>query len=176
MRSKEWGSKDASVSWLARHLGLWARSLERLRPLDAPAARATAWEASWPLAQDLASVGRARRSVTAQLDEWDLCDHADTTELLVSELVTNALRYARGPARLNLRVHGDLLRCEVEDTNDAGPVRRTTGPETEGGRGTELLDLLSKEWGSFRTATGKTTWFELAAPRRRQNATDTASH
>ncbi|MFJ6632621.1 ATP-binding protein [Streptomyces sp. NPDC091376] len=163
-RHNEWASKDASTSWLARHLGLWARSLEPLRPLDAPAARATAREMSWPLARELTSAGRARRLVTGLLQEWDLTDLTDTAELLVSELVTNALRHAHGPVRLNLRVSEDRLRCEVEDTNDAAPVRRIACMEAEGGRGAELLDLLSQAWGSFHTGTGKTTWFELTTP------------
>jgi hypothetical protein len=160
----EWSSKNASTSWFARHLGLWARTLEPLRPLDAPAARATGREASWPLTGNLTSVARARRLVTGRLGEWNLAVLADTAELLVSELVTNALRHAHGPVRLNLRVGDDRLRCEVEDTNDNAPVRRAACLDSEGGRGTELLDLLSEAWGSYHTATGKTTWFEATAP------------
>ncbi|MFD7626720.1 ATP-binding protein [Streptomyces sp. NPDC059851] len=165
-RGREWVAKNASTSWRARHLGLWARSLQPLRPLCAPAARATAREASWPLVRDLTSAGRARRVVTGRLRDWGLGGLADTAELLVSELVTNALRHARGPVRLNLRVAGDRLLCEVEDACDADPVRRTAHRGAEGGRGIELLDLLSEAWGSHRTATGKTTWFELSAAKR----------
>jgi hypothetical protein len=58
-------------------------------------------------------------------------------------------------------VRGSRLRCEVEDTDPAGPVRRVVDADAEGGRGTELLDLLSEAWGSTRTATGKTMWFEM---------------
>lgn len=164
VQQEEWVAKDASTSWFARQRGLWARTLAPLRPLDAPAACASAFQASWPLARDLRSVGRARRAVTGRLDEWNLGHLNDTTELLVSELVANALRHAPGPVRLNLRVTVNGLRCEVEDTNLAAPVRRTACHDAEGGRGTELLDLLSDGWGSYETGTGKTTWFELAAP------------
>lgn len=160
----EWAAQDTPASWVARHLTRWERLLQPLRPLDAPVARATAREASWPLRQDLTSAGWSRRLVTGRLGEWGLGELADTAELLVSELVTNALRHARGPVRLNLSVCEGRLRCEVEDTNDAGPVRRTVPLDAEGGRGIELLDMLSEAWGSFRTATGKTTWFELAVP------------
>ncbi|MFJ5273973.1 ATP-binding protein [Streptomyces sp. NPDC088358] len=148
-------------SWITRSQALWSRSLEPLRPLDAPRARATAWDASWPLPRELTSVRRARRLATAQLSEWDLEDLADTAELLVSELVTNALRHTRGPLRLNLYARGSHLRCEVEDTDPTGPVRRFVDADAEGGRGTELLDLLTETWGSTRTATGKTMWFEM---------------
>lgn len=164
VQQEEWVAKDASTSWFARQRGLWARTLAPLRPLDAPAARVTPFEASWPLALDLRSVGRARRAVTGRLDEWDLGHLADTAELLVSELVTNALRHAPGPVRLNLRVTANGLRCEVEDTHLAAPIRRSATPDAEGGRGTELLDLLSDSWGSYETGTGKTTWFELTGP------------
>lgn len=86
---------------------------------------------------------------------------ADTAELLVSELVTNALRHTRGALRLNLLVREGRLRCEVEDTASASPVRRVVDTDAEDGRGMELLDLLAEVWGGTRTATGKTVWFEL---------------
>ncbi|MFJ8505647.1 ATP-binding protein [Streptomyces avermitilis] len=153
--------KDTPTTWVHRHLALWSRTLAPLRPLDAPRARATDWDTSWPLQRELTSVRLARRMVTAQLGDWNLEDLADTAELLVSEVVTNALCHTRGPLRLNLQVRGSQLRCEVEDTDPAGPVRRVVDTDAEGGRGTELLDLLAEAWGSTRTATGKTTWFEL---------------
>jgi anti-sigma regulatory factor (Ser/Thr protein kinase) len=159
------GFAGTPTSWLARHRALWSRTLEPLHPLDTPAARPTTWDASWPLPRALTSVRRARHLVTGQLSDWALGDLTETAELLVSEVVTNALRHAIGPLRLNLRVRSARLRCEVEDTNPAGPVRRVVDADSEGGRGTKLLDLLAAAWGSTRTATGKTTWFELAATR-----------
>ncbi|MFI8185192.1 ATP-binding protein [Actinacidiphila glaucinigra] len=152
------------TSWLARQLRLWSRTLEPVRPLHAPAGRTTARHSSWPLTHELTSVGRARRLVTAQAGGWGLGDLADTLELLVSELVTNALRHARGPVRLNLRIQDAFLRCEVEDISPRTPVRRIAGSAAEGGRGIDILALLSDAWGTDRTATGKTTWFELTVP------------
>ncbi|MEU9480012.1 ATP-binding protein [Streptomyces sp. NPDC048191] len=159
-------SRTAAPSWFARQWALWSRMLAPLRPLDAPRGRATAFDASWPLQRELTSAGRARRLVTAQLDDWALDEPADTAELLVSELVTNALRHTRGPLRLNLRLRDSRLLCEVEDTEPAGPVRNATDADAEGGRGIELLELLADAWGSSRTATGKTMWFELHVPSR----------
>ncbi|MEU7426350.1 ATP-binding protein [Streptomyces sp. NPDC040750] len=156
-------SKAAPTSWLARQWALWSRTLEPLRPLDAPRGRATAWDASWPLKRELASAGQARGLVIGQLDDWHLTDIADTAALLVSELVTNALRHTRGPLRLNLQVRDGRLRCEVEDTDSGGPVRRTVDTDAESGRGMELVDLLAEAWGGTRTPTGKTVWFELTA-------------
>ncbi|MDX2819379.1 ATP-binding protein [Streptomyces sp. PA03-5A] len=165
-----------SASWLARQLRLWSRTLEPVRPLHAPAGRASARDASWPLEHELASVGRARRLATAQVRSWGLGNLADTAELLVSELVTNALRHARGPVRMNLRVAEGHLRCEVEDISSRAAVRRVTDTDAEGGRGMEILDLLSDAWGSDLTATGKTTWFELSPAAAWQDAREAPSH
>ncbi|MFD7206476.1 ATP-binding protein [Streptomyces sp. NPDC059893] len=155
--------RTPAPSWASRQWAMWSRVLAPVKPLDAPRGLATAWDASWPLQRELTSAGRARHLVTAQLDDWALPEPIDTAELLVSELVTNALRHTQGPLRLNLRLRHCRLLCEVEDTEPAGPVRNTVGPDAEGGRGTELLDLLADAWGSIRTATGKTIWFELQA-------------
>ncbi|WP_330342244.1 ATP-binding protein [Streptomyces sp. NBC_00557] len=148
-------------SWLAKQWALWSRMLSPLRPLDAPRGRATTWDASWPLQRDPTSVRRARRLVTARLSDWAVDHVAETAELLVSELATNALRHTRGPLRLNLRLRDSRLLCEVEDTESSSPARTVADTDAEGGRGIELLDLLADAWGSTRTATGKTMWFEL---------------
>ncbi|MCX5321112.1 ATP-binding protein [Streptomyces sp. NBC_00120] len=60
-----------------------------------------------------------------------------------------------------MQLRGSRLRCEVEDTDPAVPVRRLVDTDAEGGRGTDLLDLLTEAWGSTCTATGKTTWCEM---------------
>ncbi|MEV6052869.1 ATP-binding protein [Streptomyces sp. NPDC052107] len=164
----------AALSWATRQWALWSRALAPIRPLDAPRGRATVWDASWPLPRELTSAGRARRLVTAQLSDWALADLADTAELLVSEVVTNALRHTRGPLRLNLRVRDSRLACEVEDTESAGPLRSVVDTDAEGGRGTELLDLLADAWGSTETATGKTIWFELQSEHRAVEGAETA--
>ncbi|MGW1620101.1 ATP-binding protein [Streptomyces sp. NPDC002172] len=161
-------SRATASTRLARQWALWSRLLAPLRPFDAPRGCATAWDASWPLPRELTSVRRARRLVTAQLSDWAVGDLADTSELLVSELVTNALRHTRGPLRLNLQLRRSRLLCEVEDTESAGPARGVADPDAESGRGIELLDLLADAWGSLRTATGKTMWFELRTEGRPQ--------
>ncbi|MGW7241608.1 ATP-binding protein [Streptomyces sp. NPDC054804] len=161
-------ARAAAPSRLARQWALWSRLLAPLRPFDAPRGRATAWDASWPLQRELTSVRQARRLVTAQLGDWAVGELADTAELLVSELVTNALRHTRGPLRLNLQLRDSRLLCEVEDTESTSPARGAADPDAENGRGIELLDLLADAWGSVRTATGKTMWFELRAESHRR--------
>ncbi|MET8679798.1 ATP-binding protein [Streptomyces sp. NPDC004647] len=157
-------STSGRNSWqtrLGRLASLWSRDVTPLRPLGVPMGCPTHWDASWPLATESASVRKARRLAAAQLARWDLEGLTDTTQLLVSELVTNALRHARGPVRFNMCVRDDALRCEVEDVAPAEPLRREAGEDAEGGRGLQLLELLADGWGSCRTATGKTTWFTL---------------
>ncbi|MFE1175312.1 SpoIIE family protein phosphatase [Streptomyces sp. NPDC058773] len=117
----------------------------------------------WNLAPEPRSVARARELARDQLTDWGLQDLVDTTELLVSELVTNALRHGHGEIRLRLLLDRSLV-CEVWDADLAQPRRRRARDTDEGGRGLQLVGLLSEGWGSRRTPRGKTVWFELALP------------
>ncbi|MFF3324661.1 SpoIIE family protein phosphatase [Streptomyces sp. NPDC002889] len=117
----------------------------------------------WQLPREPRSVGRARELARAQLLTWGLEALVDTVELLVSELVTNALRYGEGEIRLRL-LRDRTLVCEVWDAGLVQPRRRRARETDEGGRGLQLVGLLSAAWGSRRTPRGKTVWFELALP------------
>ncbi|MET8329198.1 SpoIIE family protein phosphatase [Streptomyces sp. NPDC005181] len=117
----------------------------------------------WQLPREPRSVGRARELARSQLIAWDLDDLVDTTELLVSELVTNALRYGESEIRLRL-LRDRTLVCEVWDAGLVQPRRRRARDTDEGGRGLQLVGLLSAAWGSRRTPRGKTVWFELRLP------------
>ncbi|MEU1298316.1 SpoIIE family protein phosphatase [Streptomyces shenzhenensis] len=117
----------------------------------------------WTLPREPRSVGRAREYARGQLLGWDLEPLVDTTELLVSELVTNALRYGEGEIRLRLLLDRTLV-CEVWDSGLVQPRRRRARDTDEGGRGLQLVGLLSAAWGSRRTPRGKTVWFELPLP------------
>ncbi|MGY0069546.1 SpoIIE family protein phosphatase [Streptomyces sp. QTS137] len=117
----------------------------------------------WALPREPRSVGRAREYARTQLLAWDLEPLVDTTELLVSELVTNALRYGEGEIRLRLLLDRTLV-CEVWDAGLVQPRRRRARDTDEGGRGLQLVGLLSAAWGSRRTPRGKTVWFELPLP------------
>ncbi|WP_438490445.1 SpoIIE family protein phosphatase [Streptomyces sp. S186] len=117
----------------------------------------------WSLAPEPRSVARARELARDQLTDWGLQALVDTTELLVSELVTNALRHGQGEIRLRLLLDRTLV-CEVWDADLAQPRRRRARDTDEGGRGLQLVGLLSERWGSRRTPRGKTVWFELTLP------------
>ncbi|WP_030220270.1 SpoIIE family protein phosphatase [Streptomyces sp. NRRL WC-3626] len=127
----------------------------------------------WTLPREPRSVGRAREYARAQLLAWDLEPLVDTTELLVSELVTNALRYGEGEIRLRLLLDRTLV-CEVWDSGLVQPRRRRARDTDEGGRGLQLVGLLSAAWGSRRTPRGKTVWFELPLPGPDTTLTDPA--
>ncbi|TMR12420.1 ATP-binding protein [Nonomuraea turkmeniaca] len=120
-------------------------------------------QASWWLPAELPSVRRARRLTRATLAEWGFEDQIEVAELLVSELVGNALDHTRGQARLSFAAVDGRLRCEVEDEDPELPSMRAVDVDAESGRGLFLVDMLSNCWGSVATARGKAIWFELPA-------------
>jgi integral membrane sensor domain MASE1/serine phosphatase RsbU (regulator of sigma subunit)/anti-sigma regulatory factor (Ser/Thr protein kinase) len=116
--------------------------------------------AFWALSADPASVAHARAQSSVQLAAWGLGELAFTTELVVSELVTNAIRHGRGPIGLRL-IRTNILTCEVSDTGGAAPHLRQAGTLDENGRGLLLVARLTHRWGSRPTTDGKTIWAEL---------------
>lgn len=119
--------------------------------------------ATWLLDADPAVVADARHLVLEQLTRWDLDELGFTTELIASELVTNAIRYAGGPVRLRL-LRTDALTCEVSDPSNTQPRMRRARTSEEGGRGLYLVAQLSRRWGSRYTREGKTVWSEQSLP------------
>ncbi|MEU2779984.1 SpoIIE family protein phosphatase, partial [Streptomyces sp. NPDC007162] len=113
------------------------------------------------LPPDPAMVARARTDTERQLASWGLSDLAFTAELVVSELVTNSIRYADGPVVLRLIRDRSLL-CEVSDNAHTAPHLRRARRDEEGGRGLFLVAQVSQRWGTRYTSSGKTIWAELA--------------
>ncbi|MCH0570945.1 SpoIIE family protein phosphatase [Streptomyces sp. MUM 136J] len=116
--------------------------------------------AYWFLAPEDAAPGKARRLARRALARWGLEDLTDSVELLVSEVVTNAVRYASRPVTLRL-LRTDVLRCEVGDDVPQLPRLRQARATDEGGRGLYLVNRLARRWGATRLSTGKVVWFEL---------------
>ncbi|MFF8025044.1 SpoIIE family protein phosphatase [Streptomyces sp. NPDC007896] len=116
--------------------------------------------AAWDLASDPAVVARARKHATEQLTAWGLDDAAFITELTVSELVTNAIRYGRPPIQLRLIHEDSTLTCEVFDSSSTAPHMRRARTFDEGGRGLLLVGQLARRWGTRHALTGKTVWAE----------------
>jgi anti-sigma regulatory factor (Ser/Thr protein kinase) len=117
--------------------------------------------ATWDLPADPAVVAETRKEVGAQLACWGLNDEQFVTELVVSELVTNAIRHAESPIQLRL-IRDRKLICEVSDGSSTAPHMRRARAFDEGGRGLLLVAQLTERWGTRQTAQGKTIWAEQA--------------
>jgi len=118
--------------------------------------------ATWDLPSDPSVVARARALTERRLDAWHLEEMAFTTALIVSELVTNAIRYGRPPIRLRLIRERSLI-CEVTDASSTSPHLRHAATTDEGGRGLFMIAQLADTWGTRYTPTGKTIWAGQAA-------------
>ncbi|WP_030206055.1 ATP-binding protein [Streptomyces sp. NRRL S-87] len=129
--------------------------------------------AEWAFPAEPGAVRTARHAVRGALRDWGLDSVGDVTVLLVSELVTNSLRYASGPigvrlVRQNSASDGSpgrpALLVEVSDPLPDPPRERKAGTDDEGGRGLHLVAVSSQRWGTRHGDSGKTVWFELALP------------
>ncbi|MEV6671420.1 ATP-binding protein [Streptomyces sp. NPDC051162] len=121
--------------------------------------------AEWSFPAEAGAVRTARTLVRDTLREWGLEAVTDVTVLLVSELVTNSLRYASGPIGVRMYSRaGPTLLVEVSDPLPDPPRERAAHPDDEGGRGLQLVACTSRRWGTRRGNTGKTVWFELGLP------------
>ncbi|MFF0537104.1 SpoIIE family protein phosphatase [Streptomyces coelicoflavus] len=116
--------------------------------------------AYWILEPEDRAPGKARRLARRTLARWGMEDLTDSVELLVSELVTNAVRYTSRPVTLRL-LRTDALRCEVGDDVPQLPRMRQARATDEGGRGLYLVNRLAQRWGARRLSTGKVVWFEF---------------
>ena len=119
--------------------------------------------AYWYLAPRPQTAGQARRLTRRTLGHWGLDSLVETTELMVSEVVANAVRFASRPITLRL-LCTDVLRVEVGDDSPVVPRMRHARLSDEGGRGLFLVDQLSRRWGATRVSTGKVVWFEQSLP------------
>ncbi|MFB7507059.1 SpoIIE family protein phosphatase [Streptomyces broussonetiae] len=119
--------------------------------------------ATWDVPPDPAEVAAFRQAAGEQLTAWGLDEAAFITELVVSELVTNAIRYGESPIQLRL-IRDRALICEVSDASSTSPHLRRANAFDEGGRGLLLVAQLTQRWGSRQTGRGKTIWAEQALP------------
>jgi len=119
--------------------------------------------ASWDLPTDSKVVAHARRLAAAQVTAWGLENSVFATELVVSELVTNAIRHAERPIRLRLLRGENSLICEVSDGSNTAPHLRRANTNDEGGRGLLLVAQTTRQWGTRHTTRGKTIWTDLDA-------------
>ncbi|MFH8622365.1 SpoIIE family protein phosphatase [Streptomyces vietnamensis] len=116
--------------------------------------------AEWEVPRDPSAVSPVRNAAAAKLSEWGLDGLAFTAELILSELITNAVRYGADPVRVRL-LHDRTLICEVSDGSSTSPHLRHAATTDEGGRGLYLVAQYAERWGTRYARRGKTIWAEL---------------
>ena len=109
------------------------------------------------------SASAARKFVRDVLTEWEEREVADIVELLISELVTNAILHAGSAVDVSVQRRSGRLRAEVADGSDKRPVARGHDDTSTTGRGLELIEALATAWGVTPSAAGKVIWFEVDA-------------
>ncbi|MEV5342516.1 SpoIIE family protein phosphatase [Streptomyces sp. NPDC052676] len=115
--------------------------------------------AAWDVPFDVTAVSRIRTEVSRRLDDWGLEESSFTTELVLSELLTNAIRYGAPPVRVRMLL-GHTLVVEVSDGSNTSPRLRRAATTDEGGRGLFLVSQFADRWGTRYAAKGKVIWAE----------------
>ncbi|WP_202509706.1 SpoIIE family protein phosphatase/ATP-binding protein [Streptomyces sp. SID5643] len=119
--------------------------------------------ADWDVPPDPAAVAGMRDAVSRRLEAWGLSELGFTMELILSELITNAIRYGSGPIHVRL-IRDRTLICEVADGSSTSPHLRYAASTDEGGRGLFLVSQMAERWGTRYTPQGKVIWAEQALP------------
>ncbi|WP_225804523.1 SpoIIE family protein phosphatase/ATP-binding protein [Streptomyces sp. NK15101] len=119
--------------------------------------------AQWDVPFDPSEVGAMRSRAAEQLEEWGLEELVFSTELILSELITNAIRYGAAPVHVRL-LRDRTLTCEVWDSSSTAPHLRYAAGMDEGGRGLFLVAQISEHWGTRYTPEGKVIWAEQVLP------------
>ena len=115
------------------------------------------------VAADPRSAGVARRFLRETLAGWDAAFYTDAAELVLTELVTNAVLHAKTDIVVRVDLARGGLRLEVIDRSPRQPIARHYSPEATTGRGLGLVDAVAKRWGVQPDRDGKTVWAELAS-------------
>ncbi|MCM3887593.1 ATP-binding protein [Frankia sp. R82] len=128
---------------------------------------AGALTARFDLPAEPRAAGRARRLVSELLAAWNRAETIEVAQLLVSEVVTNAVRFVgdRGALSLSVTLSIDRIRIAVDDGSSLHPDLRAVADDDESGRGMHLVAALALQWGVVdrpqEQGTGKQVWFDL---------------
>ncbi|MFG3367710.1 SpoIIE family protein phosphatase [Streptomyces sp. NPDC090032] len=116
--------------------------------------------ALWDVPFDVSAVSRIRTEVSRRLRDWALEEESFANELILSELLTNAIRYGAPPVRVRILLGRRTLVCEVSDGSNTSPRLRRAATTDEGGRGLFLVSQFAAGWGTRYVANGKVIWAE----------------
>ena len=125
---------------------------------------------SYRYSQDLTAPRDAREQTRRTLCSWDLDDHVDAAQVIISELVTNAIRHGSGPVEICISHEHRYLHMEVHDDGPGRPVRRPATAEDESWRGLAVIDgLIGPYQGSLvvvndEAGDGKTVCVSIRLP------------
>lgn len=110
------------------------------------------------------NIAALRRVVTDTLELWNVASIIDDTVLIVSELVTNAVRYDGPRVGLHVQLRAGVLRVVVHDGASAPDRPDPAVDEAERGRGLQIVEALARRWGVQPVPNGKNVWAELDVP------------
>lgn len=110
------------------------------------------------------AAGEARRAVRDVVRQAGASDLAEAAQLVISELVTNAVIHAGTHVTLRITAEAHAVRVEVADASPHLPVRRSWGHTAGTGRGLLIVEDQSDRWGAARVGDGKVVWFEIGNP------------
>jgi anti-sigma regulatory factor (Ser/Thr protein kinase) len=110
---------------------------------------------------ELGAAREARRFVGDTLAHWGCPELATAAVLMVSEMFTNAVLHGCGDPQVVITLRGDRMEVQVHDDDTSPPVQRSAGPQDTSGRGLQIVDSLSEEWGSVPYGQGKYVWCSL---------------
>ena len=150
---------DAIIEALGGSVPVHARREEALAHVDD---RRCAQRHQIPLADSVRSPARARQATADMVTRLHLEPMGDDLVLVVSELVTNAVRHAEPPVSLELQADEHRVTVAVADGSPGRPTPRRPADDAEGGRGLSMIDLLAAEMGVRPSPPGKTVWAALA--------------
>jgi anti-sigma regulatory factor (Ser/Thr protein kinase) len=142
-----------------------ARWIGRLIDVVVATVNSPTLEARLELPDDPRSVSLARSLLTQLLGQWEMEDFVDLATLLITELVSNAIRHVPGTCAVEVTRRGDALRIAVVDTGLGVPDLQSPGLSAYGGRGLHIVSALATAWGVDRLEDGsKSVWAELTTP------------
>lgn len=145
------------------HVSVRSDALDLHGSAAAAGASGPRWNMQWESNPPASAVPFAREQLTRALADWGLTGEAgEPAQLVVTEMLSNAIDHARAPIRIAVRFTGESVRVEVHDASAEPPRQQPHDPSRLRGRGLQMVDALSSKWGWTNDAGGKTVWADVS--------------